>query len=58
MRDERLFSAAIIHSGLLPLCGVLTEQEYQVIYDKMLDELQNSKDLSPKERLQQLIQAD
>ncbi|KAG9767953.1 hypothetical protein KCU88_g7359, partial [Aureobasidium melanogenum] len=58
LRDERLFSAAIIQSGLLPLCGVLTEQQYQVVYEKMLDELAISKDLSPRERLQRLIECD
>ncbi|EXJ59293.1 hypothetical protein A1O7_06725 [Cladophialophora yegresii CBS 114405] len=58
LRDERLFSAAIIQSGLLPLCGVLSESQYQVIYDKLLGELNISDKLSPEERLQELLTID
>jgi carboxylesterase type B len=55
LRDERLFSAAIIQSGLLPLCGVLSEAQYQVVYDKLLDQLAIPSDLSPRDRLQKLL---
>jgi len=56
LRGEPLFSSAIIQSGLLPLCGVLSEEQYQVIYDKLLDYLQIPKELSPRGRLQRLIE--
>jgi carboxylesterase type B len=58
LRGEKLFSSAIIQSGLLPLCGVMSEEQYQVIYDKLLDELEVPKTLSPQERLQRLIEID
>lgn len=58
MRNERLFSSAIIQSGLLPLCGVMSVEQYQVIYDKTLSFLGISKDLSPRERLQHLLEID
>ena len=55
LRGEKLFSSAIIQSGLLPLCGVLSVEQYQVIYDKLLDYLKIPKDLSPRDRLARLI---
>ncbi|KAJ9615324.1 hypothetical protein H2200_001399 [Cladophialophora chaetospira] len=58
LRDEKLFSAAIIQSGLLPLCGVLNEAQHQVVYDKILDLLDIPSSLDPKQRLQKLIEAD
>jgi carboxylesterase type B len=57
-RGEELFSSAIIQSGLLPLCGVLSVEQYQVIYDKFLAELKIPEDLSPRERLLKLIEMD
>ncbi|CAI6097295.1 unnamed protein product [Clonostachys chloroleuca] len=58
LRNEPLFSSTIIQSGLLPLCGVMTVQQYQVIYDQMLIELDISTQLPPRERLQRLIEMD
>ncbi|VUC33949.1 unnamed protein product [Clonostachys rosea] len=58
LRNEPLFSSTIIQSGLLPLCGVMTVEQYQGIYDKMLTELDISTDLTPRERLQRLIEMD
>lgn len=58
LRGEKLFSSAIIQSGLLPLCGLMTVDEYQVLYDKCLDVVGISKDLPPRERLQKLIDCD
>ncbi|KAI1608354.1 Alpha/Beta hydrolase protein [Exophiala viscosa] len=58
LRDERLFSAAIIQSGLLPLCGVLSEAQYQVIYDKLLRYLNIPADLPAQQQLQKLIEID
>lgn len=55
MRNEPLFSSAILQSGLMPLCGIQTEAEYQVVYDKMLQTLNISSDLPPTERLQRLL---
>ncbi|KAI8722865.1 Carboxylic ester hydrolase [Fusarium sp. LHS14.1] len=58
LRDEPLFSSTIIQSGLLPLCGVLSVEEYQGIYDKLLSALDIPIDLPPRERLQRLIDVD
>ncbi|CAH0050690.1 unnamed protein product [Clonostachys solani] len=58
LRNEPLFSSTIIQSGLLPLCGVMTVEQYQGIYDKMLTELDISTELPPRERLQRLIEMD
>ncbi|KAJ5887952.1 Carboxylesterase type B [Penicillium taxi] len=58
LRDEPLFSGAILQSGLLPLCGIMTVEQYQVIYEKTLQVLGISSDLPPKERLEQLLKVD
>ncbi|KAL2004679.1 hypothetical protein VTN00DRAFT_3207 [Thermoascus crustaceus] len=55
LREEKLFSSAIIQSGLLPLCGVMSAEQYQAIYDKLLDVLEIPKDLPPRERLRRLV---
>lgn len=57
LRDEPLFSSAIIQSGLLPLCGIMSEHEYQVIYNKMLEELKIPATLAPQERFVRLLAA-
>lgn len=56
-RNEPLFSSVIIQSGLIPLCGIMTVPQYQVIYDKMLKALGIPEDLPPRARLQRLIDA-
>ncbi|KAF2115004.1 Alpha/Beta hydrolase protein [Lophiotrema nucula] len=56
-RNEPLFSSAIIQSGLIPLCGIMTVPQYQVLYDKMLTQLNIPEDLPPRQRLQRLIDA-
>lgn len=56
MRDEPLFSSTIIQSGLLPLCGVLSVEKYQVIYEKILSILKIPSELPPRDRLQRLIE--
>lgn len=58
LRNEPLFSSVIIQSGLLPLCGVLSVEEYQGIYDKILSELEIPENMSPRERLQHLLEID
>ncbi|KAK9415745.1 putative Carboxylic ester hydrolase [Seiridium unicorne] len=57
-RDEPLFSSAIMQSGLMPLCGIMSIDQYQVIYEKTLQVLGISEDLSPEERLEELLQID
>ncbi|TVY46502.1 Para-nitrobenzyl esterase [Lachnellula occidentalis] len=58
LRGEPLFSSAIIQSGLLRLCGVMSIDEYQICYEKMLLALGISLDLTPTERMKQFIAAD
>jgi hypothetical protein len=58
MRDEKFFSSAIIQSGLLPLCGVLSVEQYQVIYDKLLAYLEIPEHYSPKERFQMFLEVE
>lgn len=53
-----MFSSVIIQSGLLPLCGVLTVEEYQGIYEKLLRVLGIPTNLSGRERLQHLLDVD
>jgi carboxylesterase type B len=58
LRDEHLFSAAIMQSGTVTLCGIMEIDEYQVVYEKFLRELGISTSLSSDERLSQLLQVD
>ncbi|KAJ5646846.1 Carboxylesterasetype B [Penicillium lividum] len=58
LRDEPLFSGAMLQSGLLPLCGIMTVEQYQNIYEKTLQTLGIPADLSPKERFTQLLEFD
>lgn len=58
LRDEPLFSSAILQSGLIRLCGVLSVDEYQVIYEKMLLELGISLDLPVEKRVEKLLSVD
>ncbi|KAF2808119.1 alpha/beta-hydrolase [Mytilinidion resinicola] len=55
LRDEALFSSAILQSGLIRLCGVMSIDEYQICYENMLLELGISLDLPPAERVMQLL---
>ncbi|KAI4596300.1 hypothetical protein KJ359_005429 [Pestalotiopsis sp. 9143b] len=57
-RNEPLFSSAILQSGLMPLCGIMTVDEYQVVYEKTLKVLGISEDLPPAARLEQLLATD
>jgi carboxylesterase type B len=58
LRDEPLFSSAIMQSGLVRLCGVMSIDEYQVCYENMLVELGISLDLPPSERVRKLVEVD
>lgn len=58
LRDEPLFSSAILQSGLIRLCGVMSIEEYQLVYEKMLVELGIPLDLSPRERVEKLLAVD
>lgn len=55
MRKEPLFSSAILQSGLVPLCGIMSEAEHQVLFDKMLNTLHIPSDLPSDQRLQTLL---
>ncbi|KPM42995.1 hypothetical protein AK830_g3511 [Neonectria ditissima] len=58
LRGEPLFSSAILQSGLVWLCGVLSVDEYQVVYEKMLLNLGIPLDLPPTERMQRILAVD
>ena len=58
LRDEPLFSSAILQSGLTRLCGVMSIDEYQTIYEKMLSELKIPVDLPSAERMSRILQVD
>ncbi|KAI1337536.1 Alpha/Beta hydrolase protein [Xylariaceae sp. FL0016] len=53
-RAEALFESAILSSGRLGLCGILTPEQYQVVFEKMLAECGVSLDLGPVERVEAL----
>ncbi|KAH7024355.1 Alpha/Beta hydrolase protein [Microdochium trichocladiopsis] len=53
-RGEPLFESASIMSGRLGLCGVLTPEEYQIVFEKMLVECGVSLDKDPIERVEAL----
>ncbi|KAI9736173.1 MAG: hypothetical protein M1834_001058 [Cirrosporium novae-zelandiae] len=55
LRGEPLFSSAILQSGLLPLCGIMSVQQYQVLYEKTLKRLEIPEDLPPEARLTHLL---
>ena len=57
LRGEELFSSAIIQSGLIGLTGVNSIDEYQVIYDKILQQLGIPLDAPPKYRVERLLSA-
>ncbi|KAL4876813.1 Alpha/Beta hydrolase protein [Aspergillus karnatakaensis] len=58
LRNEALFSSAILQSGLIRLCGVKSIDEYQACYERILLELNISLDLPPTERITRLLQVD
>lgn len=47
-----------MQSGLLPLCGIMSVDQYQIIYEKTLDALSIPNDLSSEERFQALLDID
>ncbi|KAL2866133.1 Alpha/Beta hydrolase protein [Aspergillus lucknowensis] len=58
LRDEALFSSAILQSGLLRLCGVKSVDEYQGIYERMLVELGIPLDAAPADRIEGILAVD
>lgn len=55
LRGEPLFSSAILQSGLLRTCGILSVDEFQILFEKMLTELGIPLEgLSSAERVQRL----
>ena len=53
LREEALFSSAILQSGLM--VGVNSVDEYQVIYDKILQQLGIPLDMAAKDRVDRLL---
>ena len=58
LRGEKLFSSAIIQSGLIGLTGVNSVDEYQIVYEKILQQLAIPLDMDPKDRVQRLLSVD
>lgn len=55
LRGEALFSSAIMQSGLLDLCGVLSVDEYQVVYERLLLVLGIPLEIPAEERVRRLL---
>jgi carboxylesterase type B len=55
LRGEELFSSAILQSGLLRLCGIMSLDEHQAVYERLLRELGIPLDLEPGARFQRLL---
>ncbi|ORY26779.1 Alpha/Beta hydrolase protein [Naematelia encephala] len=51
---NNLFSTAVLQSGTIPICGMYTEEEYHVLYMKLLGVCGIDKSLPPSERLEAL----
>lgn len=49
--DHVLFQNVILMSGMLPVCGIYTEEEYEVIYNKLLRICDIDTNLPPAQRL-------
>lgn len=55
LRGEPLFSSAILQSGLLRLCGVMSLDEHQMVYERLLSQLGIPLALEPAERFSRLL---
>ncbi|CAI6088622.1 unnamed protein product [Clonostachys chloroleuca] len=55
---EPLFSSAILQSGLIRLCGVLSIDEYQSVYERILQALDIPIGSNPDDRIERLLSAD
>jgi carboxylesterase type B len=55
LRNEPLFSSAILQSGMNPLLAVNSVDEYQTIYENMLTHLGISLDAAPEDRVKNLL---
>lgn len=58
LKDKKLFNRAILQSGLSPLCGIFSIQQYDVVYFKLLEKLNIDANLSPEERVKCLLDVD
>lgn len=58
LRNEALFTSAIIQSGMVTLCGIFSIDEYQIVYEKLLTQLGISLAQPPAKRVEQLMQVD
>lgn len=56
LKNEGLFNRVILQSGLTPLCGVFTVEQYDVIYFKLLKKLGIDTNLSSEERVKALVE--
>ncbi|CAK7202865.1 hypothetical protein SEUCBS139899_005592 [Sporothrix eucalyptigena] len=54
LRGEPLFSSAILQSGLLRTCGILSVSEWQILFEKMLKATGVSPEASTSERVEKL----
>lgn len=55
---QKLFSRAILQSGLTPLCGILSVEEYDSIYFKLLEKLGIDTTMSWEKRVDALLKVD
>ncbi|CUM63844.1 uncharacterized protein PRCAT00001429001 [Priceomyces carsonii] len=58
LRDEKLFSRAILQSGLSPLCGIFSIDQYDRVYFKLLEKLGIDTTLTPEKRVEALLGVD
>lgn len=57
LRNEQLFSSAIMQSGTVTLCGIMDVDEYQKLYEKLLVQLGISTSLPADQRVARLLEA-
>lgn len=53
---NNLFSTAVLQSGTVPICGIYSEEEYDIVYMKLLGACGVDVTLPPAERLEALRQ--
>ena len=57
LRGEELFSSAILHLGLLGVCGIMSLDQHQAVYERLLSTLNIPLELSPVERFSRFLAA-
>ncbi|EGV64213.1 carboxylesterase type B [Yamadazyma tenuis] len=58
LQNDGLFSRAILQSGLAPLCGIFTVEQYDVVYLKLLKKLGIDTNLPWEKRVAALLAVD